>query len=54
MMKKQAYIAEPLFDNHERDFLEAIALCLEKQGFKCFLPHCDLTGVEEFELKTTQ
>ena len=53
MMKKKVYIAGPLFNDHERDFLEAIALNLEKEGFKCFLPHRDLTGVEESELKTT-
>ena len=53
MMKKKVYIAGPLFNDHERNFLEAIALCLEKEGFKCFLPHRDLTGVEEAELKTT-
>ena len=52
-MKKKVYIAGPLFNDHERDFLEAIALNLEKEGFKCFLPHRDLTGVEESELKTT-
>ena len=50
MMKKKVYIAGPLFNDHERDFLEAIALCLEKEGFKCFLPHRDLTGVEQSEL----
>ena len=53
MMKKKVYIAGPLFNDHERAFLEAIALNLEKEGFKCFLPHRDFTGVEESELKTT-
>ena len=52
-MKKKVYIAGPLVNDHERDFLEAIALCLEKEGYKCFLPHRDLTGVEQSELKTT-
>ena len=52
-MKKKVYIAGPLFNNHERDFLESIALCLEEKGFECFLPHRDLTGVEVSELKTT-
>ena len=52
-MKKKVYIAGPLFNNHERDFLESIALSLEEKGFECFLPHRDLTGVEESELKTT-
>ena len=52
MMKNKVYIAGPLFNDHERDFLETIALNLEKEGFKCFLPHRDLTGVEVSELKT--
>ena len=52
-MKKKIYIAGPLFNEHERDYLEAIALNLEKEGFNCFLPHRDLTGVDESELKTT-
>ena len=51
MMKKKVYIAGPLFNDHERNFLEAIALCLEKEGFKCFLPHRDLTGVEQSGVK---
>ena len=49
MMKKKVYIAGPLFNDHERDFLESIALCLEKEGCECFLPHRDLSGVEESE-----
>ena len=53
MMKKKIYIAGPLFNQHERDYLEAIAHSLEKEGFNCFLPHRDLTGVEDSELKTT-
>ena len=52
-MKKKIYIAGPLFNDHERDFLEVIALTLENEGFNCFLPHRDLTGVEKSELKTT-
>ena len=50
---KKIYIAGPLFNKHERDYLEAIALNLEKGGFNCFLPHRDLTGVDKSELKTT-
>jgi nucleoside 2-deoxyribosyltransferase len=53
MMKKKIYIAGPLFNKHERGYLETIAHNLEKEGFSCFLPHRDLTGVEESELKTT-
>jgi len=52
-MKKKIYIAGPLFNQHERDYLETIALNLEEEGFNCFLPHRDLTGVDESELKTT-
>tara|TARA_B000000565_G_scaffold95051_1_gene70572 strand:- start:375 stop:803 length:429 start_codon:yes stop_codon:yes gene_type:complete len=52
-MKKKIYIAGPLFNKHERGYLEDIAEILEKEGFDCFLPHRDLTGVNESELKTT-
>ena len=52
-MKKKIYIAGPLFNEHERVYLESIAENLEKEGFDCFLPHRDLTGVDESELKTT-
>ena len=52
-MKKNVYIAGPLFNQHERDYLEAIAHKLEQEGFNCFLPHRDLTGVDKSELKTT-
>ena len=50
-MKKKIYIAGPLFNKHERDYLELIADRLEREGFNCFLPHRDLTGVDESELK---
>ena len=33
--------------------MENIAENLEKEGFDCFLPHRDLTSVDESELKTT-
>ena len=52
-MKKKIYIAGPLFNKHEREYLENIAKNLEKEGFDCFLPHRDLTGVDEAELKAT-
>ena len=35
------YIAGPLFNTHERWYLEHIADVLEKKGFKTFLPHRD-------------
>ena len=49
-MKKKIYIAGPLFNKHERDYLELIADRLEQEGFNCFLPHRDLTGVDKSEL----
>ena len=53
-MKKKVYIAGPLFNQHERQYLEEIAEHLESNGLECFLPHRDLKGVEESELKTTE
>tara|TARA_B100000287_G_scaffold306713_1_gene289837 strand:- start:275 stop:700 length:426 start_codon:yes stop_codon:yes gene_type:complete len=53
-MKKKVYIAGPLFNQHERQYLEDIAKHLESNGLECFLPHRDLKGVEESELKTTE
>ena len=52
-MKKKVYIAGPLFNQHERQYLEDIAKHLESNGLECFLPHRDLKGVEESELITT-
>ncbi len=39
MMK--AYIAGPLFDDHEREYLEKIAEIVEETGISTFLPHRD-------------
>ena len=38
---KQAYIAGPLFDDHEREYLVKIAEIVESFGFNAFLPHRD-------------
>lgn len=38
---KLIYIAGPLFNTHERWYLEHIADILEKAGYKSFLPHRD-------------
>ena len=38
---KQAYIAGPLFDGHEREYLVKIAEIVESFGFNTFLPHRD-------------
>lgn len=35
------YIAGPLFNTHERWYLERIAEALEAQGYQTFLPHRD-------------
>ena len=36
---KKAYIAGPLFDDHEREYLEKITEIVEDFGFETFLPH---------------
>ena len=38
---KKAYIAGPLFDDHEREYLEKITERVEDFGFETFLPHRD-------------
>jgi len=43
---KKVYIAGPLFDDHERSYLEKIANILEKNEFETFLPHRDAGLVE--------
>ena len=37
----KAYIAGPLFDDHEREYLEKIAQIVEETGISTFLPHRD-------------
>ena len=53
---KKVYIAGPLFDDHERDYLEKIASSLEATGYQTFLPHRDAGLVEgEFtEIKKSE
>ena len=36
---KKVYIAGPLFDDHERRYLEEIAEILESYSYDVFLPH---------------
>ena len=51
---KQAYIAGPLFDDHEREYLVKIAEIVESFGFNTFLPHRDaglVTGDFTYEKK---
>ena len=52
-MIKKIYIAGPLFNKHEQMYLEDIAKVLEGNGYDCFLPHRDQTGIDESELKGT-
>ena len=35
------YIAGPLFDDHERSYLESISKIFEERGYETFLPHRD-------------
>ena len=49
-MHKNIYIAGPLFNSHEIKYLEAIAKELEDNGYTCFLPHRDQSGIDESEL----
>ena len=52
-MIKNIYIAGPLFNAHERSYLELIAAQLEGSGYTCFLPHRDQSGIDESELEGT-
>ena len=47
---RKIYIAGPLFNAHERDYLEKIALELENNGNECFLPHRDQTGIPDDQI----
>ena len=50
-MTKKIYIAGPLFNTHEKGYLEKIAIELESNEIECFLPHRDQKDVTEEELK---
>ncbi len=41
------YIAGPLFDDHERRYLENISKIFEDRGYKTFLPHRDAGVVKD-------
>ena len=52
---KKVYIAGPLFDDHERKYLEEISAILEKYSYDTFLPHRDaglVKGEFTLEIKT--
>jgi|TARA_B100001113_G_scaffold321223_1_gene290939 nucleoside 2-deoxyribosyltransferase len=50
-MIKNIYIAGPLFNVHEKKYLEEIAEVLEGAGYECFLPHRENAGIDPNELK---
>lgn len=41
-MPSKVYVAGPLFNTHERLYLETITARLEALGYECFLPHRDV------------
>ena len=50
---KKVYIAGPLFDDHERSYLEKIANILEKNEYETFLPHRDhQITVQQYKLSS--
>ena len=49
-LTKKIYIAGPLFNTHEKGYLEKISIELESNDYECFLPHRDQKGVTEEEL----
>jgi nucleoside 2-deoxyribosyltransferase len=48
----RVYVAGPLFNTHERWYLERIGEALEAAGYSVFLPHRDAGVIEEFTLET--
>jgi nucleoside 2-deoxyribosyltransferase len=42
------YIAGPLFNSHERAYIERIAQIVEAAGYKTFVPHRDAGVLTEF------
>lgn len=48
---KLIYVAGPLFNLIERNYLEHIASVLEKEGYKTFLPHRDVGLLTEITLE---
>ena len=50
---EDAFVSLRDIDGEKIQKVTAAIRKLKKEGFECFLPHRDLTGVEESELKTT-
>ena len=51
MASQLIYVAGPLFNTHERWYLERIAAALEQAGYRTFLPHRDAGLLGEFTLE---
>jgi nucleoside 2-deoxyribosyltransferase len=50
----KVYVAGPLFNSHERWYLEQMADALEQKGFITFLPHRDAGVISEFSVRERQ
>jgi nucleoside 2-deoxyribosyltransferase len=48
------YVAGPLFNTHERWYLEQITAALEGAGHRTFLPHRDAGIIKQFDFETRQ
>jgi nucleoside 2-deoxyribosyltransferase len=48
------YVAGPLFNTHERWYLERIAEALEARGYQTFLPHRDAGVITELTFEVRQ
>jgi nucleoside 2-deoxyribosyltransferase len=48
------YVAGPLFNTHERWYLERIAEALEARGYQTFLPHRDAGLITELTFEVRQ
>jgi nucleoside 2-deoxyribosyltransferase len=48
------YIAGPLFNSHERAYLEQIAAVIERAGYETFLPHRDAGLLTQITPETRQ
>ncbi|MDQ6694525.1 MAG: nucleoside 2-deoxyribosyltransferase [Chloroflexota bacterium] len=48
------YIAGPLFNTHERRYLEQVAEAVEKRGYATFLPHRDAGLLSELTMQSRE
>jgi nucleoside 2-deoxyribosyltransferase len=50
--KSYLYLAGPLFNQHERDYLDKLAAKVEALGYDTFLPHRDAGVIREWNYAT--